>query len=271
MRRFAVIVRRFLLPFVVGAAAIYLALAYLVTPTYWRHYDHQIALADKPMVTTTSLGIPGDPLNVGIEGDRADLICALVAACWRPADPITMMSSLEIASSVLLRRAYQAAPVSPLFWDGRRQDLAFEKPSGISPSRRNHVRFWLALPKGDNGLPVWLGSATYDRSVGLSHYTGQITHHIAPDVDAERDLLMNDLSASGHVAAIYQVSGVGPTLFARNGGGDPYFTDGEIKIARLRPGCESSGAPPAMLPTTQEAAARGTMFGWVAKVWGWLR
>ena len=29
------------------------------------------------------------------------------------------------------------------------------------------------------------------------------------------------------------VSGVGPTLFSRNGGGDPYFTDGDIAFARL--------------------------------------
>jgi hypothetical protein len=271
MRRFQGFVRRVFLPFVAGAAVVYLAIAYLVAPTYWRHHERQGALADKPMVTTTSLGIPGDPLNVGIEGERSDLICAIVAAGWRPADPVTMVSGLKIASSVLLHYSYQAAPVSPLFWEDRKQDLAFEKPSGVSPSRRDHVRCWLALASGDGGVPVWLGAATYDRSVGLSHYTAEITHHIAPDVDAERDALMNDLAASGHVEAIYQVSGVGPTLFALNGGGDPYFTDGEIKIARLRPGCESNAAPPAMLPTTQEAAARGTVFGWVAKVWGWAR
>ena len=111
------------------------------------------------------------------------------AAGWQPADPVTLRSRLEIAGSVLARRAYPTAPVSDLFYDGRRQDLAFEKPAGISPKERHHVRFWLALDQGDAGLPVWLGSATFDRSVGVSHYTGQVTHHIAPDIDAERDLL----------------------------------------------------------------------------------
>ena len=33
------------------------------------------------------------------------------------------------------------------------------------------------------------GGATFDERVGLSHTTGQITHHIAPDVDTERDHL----------------------------------------------------------------------------------
>jgi len=50
---------------------------------------------------------------------------------------------------------------------------------------RNHVRFWMVLEKGEEGRPVWLGSAMLDRGVGVSHYTGQITHHIAPDIDAE--------------------------------------------------------------------------------------
>ena len=249
-------------------AALYGLAAYLLAPTFWRHYERQRALADKAMVTTTSLGIPGDPLNVGIEGARDDLICAFAQAGWQPADPVTLASSLKIASSVMLRRPYHAAPVSNLFWDGRKEDLAFEKPSGVSPSHRNHVRFWLALAKGDSGAPVYLGAATFDRSVGLSEYTGQITHHIAADVDAERDLLMSDLTSAGEVEEIYEVSGVGPTLFARNGGGDPYFTDGEIKIARLRPGCEpheAAAAPSAPQPTLKDRA-----FRCLAAVWQWV-
>jgi hypothetical protein len=35
--------------------------------------------------------------------------------------------------------------------------------------RRHQVRFWKVLEKGIEGRPVWLGSATLDRSVGLSH------------------------------------------------------------------------------------------------------
>ena len=64
-----------------------------------------------------------------------------------------------------------------------------------SADRRNHVRFWRTLERGADGRPVFLGSATFDRGVGMSHYTGEITHHIAPDIDAERDLLIGDLAA----------------------------------------------------------------------------
>jgi len=190
------------------------------------------------MVTHTSQGIPGDPINVGLVGTRKDVLCVMHAAGWYPADPITFRSSVEIVGSVVLRRPYDDAPVSDLYYDGRRQDLAFEKPVGESADRRHHVRFWEVLKQGDENRPVWLGSATFDRDVGLSRYTGQVTHHIGPNVDAERDGLTNDLKNSKVVEAVYEVSGVGPTFMGRNGEGDRYFTDGEVKISRLVPGCD---------------------------------
>jgi len=191
------------------------------------------------MVTRTAQGIPGDPINVGLVGGKADVLCALHAAAWYPADPITLRSSVEIIGSVVLDRPYRDAPVSPLFYDGRREDLAFEKPVGTSADRRQHVRFWEVLKAGQEGRPVWLGSATFDRDVGLSRYTGQVTHHIGPDVDAERDNLTNDLRRAKVVEAIYEVTGVGPTVFGRNGEGDRYYTDGEIEISRLVAGCNT--------------------------------
>ena len=69
--------------------------------------------------------------------------------------------------------------------------------------------------------------------MGLSHETGQVTHHIGPDIDAERNLLMRDLREAGMVQTLFQISGTGPTLLGRNGEGDPYYTDGEIDVASL--------------------------------------
>jgi len=212
-------------------------LAYVVLPLAWTHYEHQKGLAGRVMVTRTAQDIPGGPINVGLVGHKEDVLCAMHAAAWYPADPITFRSSVEIVGSVVLRRPYRDAPVSPLFYDGRREDLAFEKPVGDSADRRNHVRFWQVLTEGQEGRPVWLGSATFDRGVGLSRYTGQVTHHIAPDIDAERNVLIDDLKAGKVVEAIYEVTGIGPTLAGRNGEGDRYYTDGEIKISRLVAGC----------------------------------
>lgn len=212
-------------------------LAYILLPLAWTHYEHQKGLAGLPMVTRTAQGIPGDAINVGLVGSKDDVLCAMHAAGWYPADPITLRSSFAIVGSVVLDRPYRDAPVSSLYYQGRAEDLAFEKPDGRSADRRQHVRFWEVLKRGDEGRPVWLGSATFDRGVGLSHLTAQVTHHTAPDIDAERDQLTADLKAAKVVEAIYEVSGVGPTLNGRNGEGDRYYTDGEIKISRLVEGC----------------------------------
>ena len=71
----------------------WLILAYVILPLIWRHYEHNPSLADAPKTTLTSQGIPGDPLNVGLIGAEEDVVRAMHAAGWSPADPITLESS----------------------------------------------------------------------------------------------------------------------------------------------------------------------------------
>jgi LssY C-terminus len=239
--------RRWLLIFATVVIA-YLILAYVVLPALWSHHEREPGLAALPMVTRTSTGIPGDALNVGLIGTEEDILRAMRAAGWFPADPVTLRTSIDIIGSVMLDRPYRDAPVSPLFYEGKKEQLAFEKPDGTSADRRYHVRLWLALEKGADGRPVWLGAVTFDRGVGLSRYTGQVTHHIGPNIDAERDLLMHDLTEAGMIEALFQISGIGPTLFGRNGGGDPYYTDGEIDVGTLVANGVRRTAPPERLP-----------------------
>jgi hypothetical protein len=230
-------------------AIAYGILAYFALPAIWSHYEHQRGLATLPMLTRTAQGIPGDPINVGLIGDEKEVLCAMNEAGWFPADPVTFRSSVEIAGSVLLNRAYPDAPVSPLYYLGRREDLAFEKPAGNSADRRHHVRLWKVMDKGEENRPVWLGDATFDRGVGVSHYTGAITHHIDPDIDAERSLLATDLETAGMVTAKYQVTGIGLTVDGRNGGGDLYYTDGEVWILRLVEACHRQTGPVHVIPS----------------------
>lgn len=221
---------------VTGAlAALYFVVAYIALPLAWTHHEREPGLAQAPMRTHTSQGIPGDAINVGAVGSKESLLRAFAAAGWSPADPVTLRSSLDIALSVALHTADKTAPVSPLFYDGRKQDLAFEKLVGGSADQRHHIRLWQVSDHGRDGRPVWLASATFDRGVGFSRYTGQITHHIGADVDAERDFVVNDLMQAKTVMQVYDVTGSGPTFYGRNGEGDPYFTDGEVKVAVLAP------------------------------------
>ena len=250
MKQFARKPPRWLL-ILIAVPIAYFLLAYLVLPAVWKHHEHEPGLASLPMVTRTGDGIPGDALNVGLVGNKEDITRAMHAAEWYPADPITLRTSVEIIGSAVFDRPYHDAPVSPLYYQGEKEQLAFEKPDGKSADRRHHVRLWQVLEKGTDGRPVWLGSITFDRGVGLSHDTGQVTHHIAPNIDAERDLLMHDLREAGMVEAFFQISGVGPTLFGRNGEGDPYYTDGEIDVARIvHNGAKRTEPPQILAPPT---------------------
>lgn len=218
-----------------GLVVLWLLAAYVVLPWLWEHYEHQPGMEDAPKVSLTAQGIPGDPLNIALIGTEKDIVASMLKSGYDPADPITLGTSYRIARSVLRHKPYPDAPVSNLFVFGHRQDLAFEKADGPSASRRHHVRFWKSSDLGRGGVPLWCGAATFDRGVGLSHLTGQITHHIDPDVDAERDRVIANLRKEGRLTQIYQVTGVGSTLFGRNGGGDRYYTDGELTVGVLAP------------------------------------
>jgi len=215
--------------------AAYLAAAYLLVPAMWRrHYLRHPALADTPRITRTGSDLPGDPLNVALVGTREQVEAAVRAAGWQPASALGVRSDARIAESVLLDRPDPVAPVSTLYLFGRKEDLAFEREAGESARQRHHVRFWQAPGSDEHGRPLWLGAATFDAHVGLSHETGQITHHIGPDIDAERDLLVDALVHGGWVVERWRIDGIGPTQDGRNGGGDRYFTDGMIDGAFLR-------------------------------------
>jgi hypothetical protein len=229
MKRF----RRFVpvISCLLGVVAAYLLVAYLLLPFIWRSTTKRHpALEDAPRITHTANGIHGDPLNVALVGTEEEIQAATLAAHWFPADPITFKSSLRIAAGTLLHRSYEDAPVSNLYLFGRKQDLAFEQPIGTDPRRRHHVRFWRAEKEDEQGRPLWFGAATFDTKVGFSHTTAQVTHHISPDVDQERDKLMDDLNRSGLLVEVYWVEDFHEKREGKNGGGDPYHTDGRLAV-----------------------------------------
>lgn len=206
-------------------------LAYLLSvPVLGGELEH-FALDDAPRVTLTKQGIRGDPINVAVIGTKQELIAAMVAANWQPADPITFKSSVKLVKSVVLHRPDETAPVSNLYLWNRKEDLAFEQEVGKDARRRHHVRFWES-PKQVDGRPLWLGAATFDTKVGLSRTTGMITHHIDANIDADRDKLMQDLAAS--LSSTSKFEEFQTTHDGRNGGGDPYHTDGMLLMGFLK-------------------------------------
>ena len=253
------------LTIVCGLAIVYGVVAYTILPALWRHYEHNPKLATSPKVTRTAEGIPGDPLNIGIVGTQSEVIQAMLLAGWYPADPVTFKTSLGIAKSVLFKRPYTTAPVSDLYFYGRKQDLAFEQPVGSSANQRHHVRFWRSTSDDPtSGRILWTGSATFDRKSGFSHLTGKITHHIAADIDAERNSTIASLERVHQVISIYQVAGVDPTLRASNGGGDLYYTDGEMTIALLSTDNLQSTQTPTQAPNPPAIQVKHQLWQWLS-------
>ncbi|HKI61646.1 MAG TPA: LssY C-terminal domain-containing protein [Mariprofundaceae bacterium] len=219
----------------ISIIAIYLLVAYLIMPFFWQEFETlpQARLDSLPKITYNAEGVPGDPLNIVLVGSRTQLVRAMLAIGWQPADPITFKSSIEIVESILLHRPDPDAPVSNLYVFNRKQDLAFEHEVGESANKRWHVRLWQSEPSGLHGIPVWIGSVTFDIGSGLSHRTGQIIHHIDPDIDAMRDRLIESLAKAGLIRSLRATTGIGARRSGLNANGDPYYTDGMMLIGVL--------------------------------------
>lgn len=220
------------------AVVFWVLLAYLVLPRLHRILtaiyvpDYFIGRA------RTSDGLLGDPVNLAVLGTEDELTAAMSGAGWRLADPVSMRSSIRIVTSTLRRESYAQAPVSPLFLFGRQQDLAYQQEVDGNPAQRHHVRFW-RCPDGwllPGGRRVdWLAAATFDRSVGLSLFTLQITHKIDADTDVERDHVVGSLRAAPLAARVDLIRDFSTGYHARNGGGDSIRTDGDLPVVDLRP------------------------------------
>jgi len=218
-----------------GVLLVYLFVAYLIMPR-WDKRKARLSddIRNGPHLTHTGTGLPGDPLNIALVGSEEDVVRSMTAAGWYPADPLTFRSSVRIAVDTVFKKPDDNAPVSNLFLFGRKEDLAFEKPVGDSPRERHHVRYW-RTDKTADGRPVWIGSAAFDIGVELSRTTGQVTHHISPDVDAERDLIQADHTKANRVLATRWITDFHKEPQGRNGGGDPWHTDNRLVVVTLSP------------------------------------
>lgn len=184
----------------------------------------------------TGDGLLGDPVNLALNGDRDRLVSAMTAAGWVQADELNLASTLKMVKATLLRQSYPSAPVSSLYLFSRKQDLAFQQTVGKSTSQRHHVRFWQSpedwwLPGGYQA--DWLAAATFDRAVGFSLFTGQITHKIAENTDEERDYVVQTLCEADPTATVKVVNHFVSGYHSRNGGGDSIITDGSLPFVTL--------------------------------------
>jgi LssY C-terminus len=185
----------------------------------------------------TSDGLLGDPINLALRGHEAQVHAAMTRAGWTRADDLSLRSGMKILRSTLSRRSYDEAPVSPLHLFDRQQDFAYQQEVAGSPSKRHHVRFW-RCPDGwmlPGGYAVdWLAGGTYDKSVGLSLFTLQVTHKIEENTDIERDYIVATVTGASPEVEVEVIENFSTGYHSRNGGGDLIITDGNLPIIDVR-------------------------------------
>lgn len=193
-----------------------------------RFYPYTYTFPVYPKITHTKSGTEGDPLNLIFIGSKDHIMHSFQRAGWLIPDAITLQTSEKIAVDSLAHKRYPTAPVSNLYVFGRVQDLAFEKPTN-DVANRGHIRLWKTGTLIDGQL-VWIAQASYDSGIELSGTNHLPTHHIAPTVDLERNAVGADLEKTGLVKEEAHAVFTHPILYARNGGGDYYASDGDVLV-----------------------------------------
>src|SRR6266849_3268192 len=193
-----------------------------------RFYPYNYNFPAYPKITHTQSGAAGDPINLVFVGSKDQITRSFQQAGWLIPDPITPQTSAKIAADSLAHKSYPTAPVSNLYVFGRVQDLAFEKPTN-DVQNRGHIRLWKTGTL-IGGQLVWVGQASYDSGIELSSTNHFPTHHIAPTVDLERNAVGSDLEKTGLVKEEAYGTFTPPILYARNGGGDYYASDGDVLV-----------------------------------------
>ena len=187
-----------------------------------------VALPDFPAQTESVLGSPLEPVNlILVAPNEAAVRAALRAAGWTEADPPTVSTVARAAWSAWRNLDYPTAPVVPYFWAGVPNSAAWERATPEHTERqRHHVRLWRSRYRTQDGARLWVAAASFDDGINRS-----LLHHIAPDPDAERDLLAADLVAAGaqELARLATGAARGGTSIA----GDPWSSDGQAVILRL--------------------------------------
>lgn len=186
-------------------------------------------LANAACCTTNAAATrEGDPLNLVVVEPSQGGVDPFIARGWHLAQKLDAASILETARAFVFQDEYLTAPVSPLYAFNRREDFALQKARSTI-SERVHLRLWL-MPARYSGRRIWIGQVSRDIGVRLTDRAWNLTtHKIGPDIDFDRNYLLQDLLMSGFVERYGFVEGIGAAPMSApraNLTGDPYFTDG---------------------------------------------
>jgi hypothetical protein len=223
--------------FIIPITLCWLFTAYIVLPRVHRTLT-KLYIPDYYIGRTRSPdGFYGDPINLAFFATKSQIVSAMKGSGWVEAEPLKPRSIMKMIYSTVLKKSYPNAPVSSLYLFSKKQDLVFQQELNGNPHARHHIRFWEVpkhwkLPGGHEAQ--WLAAATFDRRVGISFFTLQMTHRIEEMIDIERDYIIKTLKDFNKIESIEVIKDFSVAYHSRNGGGDAIQTDGSMPFISLK-------------------------------------
>lgn len=180
------------------------------------------------------LGQKMEPVSFVVAGDEEVLKQIFARAGWEKAEAPSIKNILKISSAIAKNLSYPNAPMTPSFYNNKTNDLGFEKPVEPNTARqRHHTRYWKTGYQV-GAKDIWVATASFDEGVEIGAIIQLPTHKIDPDIDKEREFIMNDLKKTNLITAYQKINLVGKTS-GINAAGDSFFTDGQAYLVYPAP------------------------------------
>lgn len=182
-----------------------------------------------PLYSQNLTGQRTEPVSLVFVGTEQQLVNVFRTAGWQRADPSNAADTLRAFAVGFQGGRYPTAPVTPSFIATEPETVAFQKATAANTlRRRHHIRVWRTAFTAPDGRPIWEATASYDDGIELAPTTKLPTHHVAPDIDAERAYITASLGVGGRLIPLTH-----PQM-GMNSGGDGFFTDGKAELILLR-------------------------------------
>lgn len=196
--------------------------------TTYKHKSIKDALHLLPRRSYTGSGEPMEPVTLIIIGSKKSILNRFGQAGWYLADSINFSSSLKSTIATVFNSSYKTGPMWPSYISNIQHRMGFERPTRSDTfRRRHHLRLWKTKIRINKQI-LWVGTISYDRSVGLREGSLMPTHHISSTLNSEENFLARTLRIARprYIKLGEAESGTIKT-------GDKYVWDGQALILDL--------------------------------------
>lgn len=178
-------------------------------------------------------GRPTEPINIVLVGAEESMRGGFLRAGWRETNRLNLRTLRLEIKALLAKTPHPEQPEIPSFWNGRPDQLAFQKSTPTHLVRERHdIRIWNSGERSSAGMQIWVATAHSAREMQETSSLPFVSK-IDPFVDRERQHVRESLEAAGIIRSAQSMTATQPTL-GKNFAGDPFTTDGKALLLFLK-------------------------------------